>query len=220
MPRSPSRFGPTSAGSSMFPFPAKVPALVFGFTLAGASTSSVLEPAHVPGSALARAGDHTTSGSPLVQASVGSAIGELRRLSGLTWERLAELFGTSRRSLHLWASGKPMKDGNRRRLSLLLELMRTVDRGSAAANRTALLEGSDGEDAPFDLLVRGDHEHAVALLGAGSGRRPSPPGISARAMAERAPRPPTELVGALQDRVHPASGRLLRSAPLRTGRRT
>ena len=210
----------TSANGSLFPLPTKVPVLLVGLALAGTGTSSALAPSHVPGAAVSRVEERTSAGAPLVRASAGSAIGELRRLSGLTWERLAELFGTSRRSLHLWASGKPMKDENRRRLDLLLELVRTIDRGTAAANRIALLEDRDGEGAPFDLLVRGDHERPLALLGVGKGRRPVGPSVSARAMAERAPRPPAELVDALQDRVHPASGRLLRSKPLRAGRGT
>ena len=37
------------------------------------------------------------------------AVSELRRISGLTWEQLAWLFGVSRRSVHFWASGKPFE---------------------------------------------------------------------------------------------------------------
>jgi len=40
------------------------------------------------------------------------------------------------------------------------------------------------------------------------------PKISAAARAARAPRPPGELVGALQDRIHPTSGRLLAARPI------
>lgn len=32
--------------------------------------------------------------------------------------------------------------------------------------------------------------------------------------ADRSPRPPEELVGALNDRIHPASGRLLNATPI------
>lgn len=42
---------------------------------------------------------------------------------------------------------------------------------------------------------------------------------SAESRALRAPRPPEELVGALQDRVHPTSGRLLAAKPITTTRR-
>jgi predicted nuclease of restriction endonuclease-like (RecB) superfamily len=45
------------------------------------------------------------------------------------------------------------------------------------------------------------------------------PKLSASAMGARSPRPPEELVGALQDRVHSASGRLLGGKAVRGGRR-
>jgi len=37
---------------------------------------------------------------------------------------------------------------------------------------------------------------------------PDAPKVSRQVMADRAPRPPAELVGALQDRIHPTSGSL------------
>ena len=45
------------------------------------------------------------------------------------------------------------------------------------------------------------------------------PKLSEEARAARAPRPPEELVGALQDRIHPTSGRLLAAKPIATTRR-
>lgn len=48
---------------------------------------------------------------------------------------------------------------------------------------------------------------------------PAPPKLSEEARAARAPRPPEELVGALQDRIHPTSGRLLAAKPIATTRR-
>lgn len=43
--------------------------------------------------------------------------------SGLTWEQIAKLFGVSRRTVHLWASGGSM---NSRHFSLLSEVMQIV----------------------------------------------------------------------------------------------
>ena len=58
----------------------------------------------------------TTSGITLPSArspeATQKALGELRRLSGLTWEQLAKLFNVSRRSLHFWASGQPLSRFN------------------------------------------------------------------------------------------------------------
>ena len=45
------------------------------------------------------------------------AISELRRISGLTWHQPGQLLGMSRRSVHYWASGKPLNAGNQERLT-------------------------------------------------------------------------------------------------------
>src|SRR5690606_28590116 len=122
----------------------------------------------------------------------------------------ARLFNVTRRSLHFWASGKAMTPSNEEHLQRLLAVVRRLDRGSARENRTLLLSVREDGSLPVDLLAKGGYERVVALLGPGSGRRAVPPSkLSAEAQAARAPRPPEELVGALQDRVHPASGRLL-----------
>jgi hypothetical protein len=150
----------------------------------------------------------TTAGAPvpLVAASAGAVIGELRRLSGLTWDQLARLLGVSRRSVHFWASGKPMAPSNEEHLRCLLAVVRKVDRGSARVNRAILLGAGEDGISPFDLLVAGGHERVFSLLGSGEGYRTSPPKISEDARTLRAPQRPEELVGALQDRIHRNEG--------------
>jgi hypothetical protein len=61
----------------------------------------------------------------------------------------------------------------------------------------------------------------LSLLGPGEARRVSPPKLSEEARAARAPRPPEELVGALQDRIHRDGGmaRAAKSVRVRSGRR-
>lgn len=144
----------------------------------------------------------------------GPAIAELRRLSGLTWDQLARLFDVSRRSLHFWASGRTMSAGSREHLQRLLVTLRTVDRGAAHANRSALLDPREDGEILFDRLVEKAYERVVASLGPGDARRVRAPKLSAKAMAEQAPPSPETLVDALDDRVHPASGRLLSSKPV------
>jgi transcriptional regulator with XRE-family HTH domain len=139
--------------------------------------------------------------------STSSAIMELRRLSGLTWEQLATLFNVARRSLHFWASGKPVNAPNEERLRRVLAVVRKADRGFAAKNRAMLLEDRDGV-VPLDLLARGEYEMFIESVGAGPGRRElelAP--LSSEALEARRPQPPEELVGALQDRVHLDVGR-------------
>lgn len=139
--------------------------------------------------------------------STSSAIMELRRLSGLTWEQLATLFDVARRSLHFWASGKAVNAPNEERLRRVLAVVRKADRGFAAMNRALLLEDRDGV-VPFDLLARGEYETFIELVGTrpGRGELKLPP-LSRNALEARKPQPPEELVGALQDRVHVDVGR-------------
>jgi transcriptional regulator with XRE-family HTH domain len=160
-----------------------------------------------------------TGADPAPAEPAGAAIAELRRVSGLTWDQLARLFGVSRRSVHFWASGKPMAPSNEEHLHRVLAVLRKIDRGSASANRTALLGVRKDGSIPFDLLVARDYGGVLVLLGRGETRRVSPPKLSDQARATRAPRPPEEMVGALQDRIHPTSGRLFGAKPIATTRR-
>lgn len=212
-------YDPTSAAGAMLMRQAREPVLV-GCMLAGLGTSNAYA---VPPDLVwrsQRCAEQTTAGTIFPSAQpAGAAVGELRRLSGLTWDQLARVFNVSRRSLHFWASGKAMAPSNEEHLQRVLAVVRKIDRGAASANRTALLSVRADGTIPFDLLVNGDYERALLLLGPGDGRRVPPPTLSAGARSTRAPRPPEELVGALQDRIHPTSGRLLAAQPIASSRR-
>lgn len=146
------------------------------------------------------AADWTSSGSPLdspptktalTSVPASEALSELRRLSGLTWEQLSELFDVSRRSLHHWASGKTISPANERKLHQLLATVRYIDRGSAGDNRAALLSAGEGGVIPFDLLQEGEYEQVRGLLERGSGRPTvtlTP--LSNEALEDRTPPPP------------------------------
>lgn len=164
-------------------------------------------------------GQTTAGHSVFIAEPAGATIGELRRLSGFTWNQLARLFNVSRRSLHFWASGKSMAPSNEEHLQRLIAVVRKIDRGSARVNRAALLGVREDGILPFDLLAAGEYERVISLLGTGEARRLSPQRISDEARTARAPRPPEELVGALQNRIHPTSGRLLSAKTIRIPRR-
>ncbi|MDH3598136.1 MAG: helix-turn-helix domain-containing protein [Candidatus Tectomicrobia bacterium] len=147
--------------------------------------------------------EQTNSGS-LAPESLSSspAIMELRRLSGLTWDQLARLFDVSRRSLHFWASGKPLNAVNEEHLYKLLATIHEIDRGSTRENRSLILGVLEDGTMPFDLLADGQYEHVLALLGPGrTPERPKRVALSVEAQLARRPRPPDELVGALQERI-------------------
>jgi len=151
----------------------------------------------------------TSAGASANQTSANGALFELRRLSGLSWEQLARVMGVSRRALHFWASGKPMARTNEEHLQRVLAAVRTIDRGSAAANRTALLGSLDHELIGVDLLAAHQYDRVVSLASR----------MSASARRARMPRPPAELVGALHDTVHRDAGPARPARSVRTDRR-
>lgn len=147
------------------------------------------------------------------------AVSDLRRISGLTWKQLGQLFEVSHRSVHFWASGKPLNSKNEARLMRALDVVRNADRGSARATRAALLDASDGT-TPFDMLVAERFEEARAALGQGPGRvAPALAELSAAAKAERRPLPPEDLFDAKSERVHRDPGRARAARTVRSKRR-
>jgi DNA-binding transcriptional regulator YiaG len=194
--------------------------ILIGVMLAGFGTSSECTFSTEVGMYSPLFANQTTAGASIVIAqSAGAAIAELRRLSGFTWDQLARLFSVSRRSLHFWASGKSMTPSNEEHLQRLLAVIRKIDRGSASANRSLLLAVREDGTIPFDLLAAERYDRVVSLVGVGEGRRVQVPKLSEKAMLERAPRLPEEMVDALQDRVHRETGisRPAKSVRVRSG---
>lgn len=147
------------------------------------------------------------------------AISELRQISGLTWDQVGQLFGVSRRSVHHWASGKPLNSGNEARLMRVLDVVRHADRGSARETRAALLNTSDGT-TPFDMLVAQRFDEVRAALGRGR-RRPGQAlsSLSPEAKAARRPLPPDMLVEGMSERVGKDPGQARAAQTVRNKRR-
>jgi DNA-binding transcriptional regulator YiaG len=123
--------------------------------------------------------------------SSSSAIMELRRLTGLTWDQLARFFRVTPRSLYFWASGKALTPANEEHLCRLLATIRRLDRGSAHENRTLLLSALD---------------QVVSLLGPRQAR-PKPSPLSAAARVARTPPPPEFFIATGPERVHEEVGK-------------
>lgn len=162
----------------------------------------------------------TTSGITLPSTSSPEAtqksLGELRRLSGLTWDQLAKLFNVSRRSLHFWASGQPLSRFNEGQLNRLLGIIQYINRGSASLNRSLLLKPDNNGNPLFDLLVAGKHEEFKQIVGAGNApQKPQLGSLSEDVYAARMPQNPADLVDALHNPVHREVGQ---SRPVRAAR--
>ncbi len=127
---------------------------------------------------------------------------DLSRYTGLSYTNLAYILCVDRPTIHLWMSGVPMDPGSEKHLHRLFELITKMDRGSAWENRAILLN-LNKKDLPLNLLACGYYDRFIEVVGLGPGRAEIKlSALSPEAKAARAPRPPAELVDALQDRVH------------------
>lgn len=95
------------------------------------------------------------------------ALAAFCRLSGLTRKQLTTLFKVSHPSLCAWLNGSRMTPAHEAHLQLLLATIRLIDRGSPAENRVLLLTPRDDGSSPFDLLMNGEYERVLALVGPG-----------------------------------------------------
>lgn len=98
---------------------------------------------------------------------------EVRRLTGFTWNVLADLFMVDRRTLYNWTQGGAIAESSKLHLAGVLDVLRFADRGMAEKNSVALYEPGKLGD-PFWLLKRQRFDDAKLMLGAGPGRASLP----------------------------------------------
>lgn len=132
--------------------------------------------------------------------TAASAVLEIRRLSGFTWEELADVFDVSRRSVHHWAGGKTITASHDQRIRRVLAVLRRLDQGSAAQTRNLLLSSDTQGVSILDMLKAGAFDRAMERAASiPRFARPHLTPLSAEAQQRRKPLSPVELVGALQD---------------------
>lgn len=185
--------------------------------LVTAAEATVPTPPLPPASAVPETGTETTIED--ASETTRRAISELRRIGGLTWAELGQLFGVSPQRMHSWASGGTPDAVTEQHLLRVLDVVRLADRGDARSNRMVLFAIADGE-TPFELLASQKFEEARAILGPGPGRRlPKLTALDDATKAERRPPPPEELIDALNDSVHQDLGRGRAACTVRNRRR-
>lgn len=183
------------------------------------------EPATDAGYAIGPPPESTTSGpttaiEPVPTQTTAAAVLEIRRLSGLTWEQIGDLFDVSRRSVHHWANGKPPSTRHERHIRRTLAAVRHLDIGSQAANRDRLLTIGVTGRSLFDLLAEHRFDEVAGLSGVPASVRSRRTALSEHAREARRPPPPALLLDALQEGIDlPASkARVARAA--RTTKKT
>lgn len=107
---------------------------------------------------------------PTANTKPAELVHELRRVSGLTWAQIAEVFKVSARAPYHWASGKTVSAENHARLGQVVTVLRFIDRGSAEENRNLLMSNARPGKTYLDLLCGGQYELIRAHAGEGVGR--------------------------------------------------
>jgi hypothetical protein len=139
------------------------------------------------------------------------AIHELKRLSGLTWEDLANLLSVTRRSLHLWANGGPINTPNEKLVRDMLITLRAMDRGTATENRRLMLTPIADGRVFTDLLRSRQFAEAIAFAGRSGGRSVHDGTATRRATPEASSVSVADRLGTLSGRVHTDRGSVLSS---------
>jgi DNA-binding transcriptional regulator YiaG len=154
----------TRAGAIHQPAGAFAETILFLGVLTGTGTGALAQEVSpsmflVSGTSTVRA-NSTTSGATRTRSerddSRRGTVTWLHEQSGLTWDQLGRLFGVSRRTVHLWASGAGMNAANAETLANLTRLVDATPGRTAAQRRAALLlPDRDGRSAVDRLrLVR------------------------------------------------------------------
>ena len=151
---------------------------------------------------------------PLLSSqTTGEAIMEIRRLSGLTWEELADLFDVSRRSVHHWANGKSVTARHGRTIHSMLAAIRHLDRGDQVGTRALLLTIDQATGlSTLDLLKDGLFDEAMGRVESIQALKPQRTPLSRVAQDARRPPSPVLLLGANQEQPEiPAKVRTVRA---------
>lgn len=96
---------------------------------------------------------------------------EVRRLTGFTWQQLAEMLNVDRRTIHNWAQGGTIRDASRGHIAETLAVLRFADRGLAEENVKAMAERSpEFGMTPLEAIKARQYSIARQCLSAGPGR--------------------------------------------------
>ena len=141
---------------------------------------------------------------------------EIRRLSGLTWDELSEIFDVSRRSVHYWANGKKMSAKKERTVHQTLVAINHLDEGVQAKTRARLLDTGISGQSPFNLLAGRDFEKVLALIPGEAKPVHHYSPLAPQALEARRPPAPVSLLSANPERFKSSTSKARIARPVGT----
>lgn len=112
----------------------------------------------------------TSNESALAEHTPSELIVELKRLSGLTWSQISDIFGVDSRALHYWKAGKPVSAENHQKLGGAVTMLRFIDRGTGEENKRLLLSEAHNGKTFLELMKVGEFQSIMDLASEGAGR--------------------------------------------------
>ncbi|MFV1528754.1 MULTISPECIES: hypothetical protein [unclassified Phaeobacter] len=106
----------------------------------------------------------------LSERSPSELIVELKRLSGLTWAQISDVFEVDSRALHYWKAGKRVSAENHQKLGSAVAMLRFIDRGTAEENKQLLLSNEKDGNTLLELMKVGEFQAIMDIAGKGAGR--------------------------------------------------
>lgn len=111
----------------------------------------------------------------VVESDPSVLVSELKVRSGLTWAQIAQLFGVTRRAVHLWVEGGNISASHRSRLNELLAMVSQSGYNDPKSVRQWLLSAETGSSrtrfaaltGPYKPLVPEDGRRLADTLGTG-----------------------------------------------------
>ena len=89
---------------------------------------------------------------------------ELRRLTGFTWERLADLLNVDPKTIHQWVKVGEIREANWEHIAETLSVLQDLNRGLAEDNAVAIDRRQSTDETPFDAIKAGRYLEARQYL--------------------------------------------------------
>jgi DNA-binding transcriptional regulator YiaG len=133
-------------------------------------------------------------------SSTARGILAIRQIANLTWDETAQIFGVSRRTVHLWANGRHPSGDQERKLNRILGILGSQQNLGPSLLRERLMASAQPGTLFFDLLCNDELDTFQSLFSSDNELgQCSPPSLHLAARTYTS-QPPVLLLDAIQDR--------------------